>query len=341
MLGALRLEADLALVGFGLTGRADIHGRVPEGIETGRTFPAAVALRAWARGLTWPSAEWFGGPIDVVHGTNFVVPPARRAAEVVTVHDLTAVRFPELCTPNTLRYPDLVRRAVRRGAWVHTPSAFVADEVRDVFGAERVRAIAHGVAPIDGDPAIGRKLAGRDRYVLALGTVEPRKDLPLLVRAFDVVAAQDRDVALVIAGPDGWGATRLADTIRASPHADRIVRLGYVAGSDRDGLLAGAAVFVYPSVYEGFGLPVLEAMAAGTPVITTAAGGIAEIVGDIAVTVPPSDVEALAGGLSSVLAGTSISPANADRGRAHAAGFTWERCGEALLGLYREAASCA
>jgi glycosyltransferase involved in cell wall biosynthesis len=341
LLTTLRLRPDLSLVGFGLTGRGAIHGAVPEGIETGRTFPAAAALRAWGLGLGWPRAEWFSGPIAVVHGTNFVVPPARRSAEVVTVHDLTAVRFPELCTPTARRYPNLVRRAVARGAWVHTPSTFVADEVREVFGTDRIRPVAHGVDRIDGDPARGRKLAGWPRYVLALGTVEPRKDLPRLVRAFDAVAASDGDVALVIAGPDGWGAERLSDAIRNSSHADRIVRLGYVGGSDRDGLLAGATVFAYPSVYEGFGLPVLEAMTAGTPVVATATGGVTEVVGEAAVTVPPGDEDAFGHALASLLADDAARAELAARGRVHAGAFTWARCGEGMASLYREAAGCA
>src|SRR4051794_11705949 len=111
-------------------------------------MPAGVLLRTWARS-DWPAAEWWTGPVDVVHGTNFVVPPARRATGVVTVHDLTAVRYPGLCDETSRRYPDLVRRAVSRGAHVHTPSEFVAGEVRDWLGsdmaAERVHPVAHGV----------------------------------------------------------------------------------------------------------------------------------------------------------------------------------------------------
>src|SRR5258708_5513118 len=191
-------------------------------------FPAGLALRAWASGVPWPNARWLArGPVDVVHGTNFVVPPGAGAARVVTVHDLTAVLFPELCTPTSLRYPALIRRAVADGAWVHTPSAFVATEVCSLLGvsADRVRPVAHGVDAGHGDPAVGRRLAGVDRYVLALGTVEPRKDLPLLVRAWDGIASTRSDLHLVIAGPDGWGTEALAAAISSARCGERVVRI--------------------------------------------------------------------------------------------------------------------
>ncbi len=111
-------------------------------------MPARPLHLAWAH-LPGPAVEWFVGPVDVVHGTNFVVPPTRRAARVVTVHDLTTVRYPELCDRSTLGFPRMVRRAVSDGAWVHTPSQFVADEVVAEFGVDpgRVRVVYHGVAP--------------------------------------------------------------------------------------------------------------------------------------------------------------------------------------------------
>ncbi len=147
--------------------------------------------------------EWFVGPVDVVHGTNFVVPPTRRAARVVTVHDLTTVRYPELCDRSTLGFPRWSAGPWPTGAWVHTPSQFVADEVVAEFGADpsRVRVVHHGIGlPPPADPgASGRRPrrghrrrrpvstspTGADRYILAVGTVEPRKDYPGLVRAFD------------------------------------------------------------------------------------------------------------------------------------------------------------
>lgn len=298
------------------------------------------------RHLDLPPIEWFLGRCDVVHGTNFVVPPARRAASVVTVHDLTTVRFPEMCDASTLRFPALVRRAVARGAWVHTPSNYVAAEVIAEFGVDpaRVRAVHHGTpGPQAGttgvrtEPAASPGLPqGTDRYVLAIGTAEPRKDLPSLVTAFDSIATRTPDVALVLAGPQGWGSAALEDTIRMSPFRSRIVVAGFV--DDLDHLLRGASVLAYPSLYEGFGLPTLEAMAAGVPVVTTTAGALPEVVGDAAVLVEPGDSDALASALESVLSDEQERLFLIERGRKRASMFTWEASAKGLTDLYNEAA---
>jgi glycosyltransferase involved in cell wall biosynthesis len=317
------------------------HVRVVE-----RPMPARPLHRIWAR-LSVPPIEWFTGPADVVHGTNFVVPPTRRAARVVTVHDLTAVRFPALCDASTLRFPEFVRRAIAEGAWVHTPSRFVADEVVAEFAAvpERVRVVHHGIpghepASSSTHPPPTRLSLpeGTDRYVLALGTVEPRKDLPGLVRAFDRLAGDHGDVALVLAGAHGWGDDALERAVAASPWSDRIVRPGYVDDDHRRDLLAGASVLAYPSVYEGFGFPPLEAMAVGVPVVATAVGAIPEVTGDGALLVAPGDVDALAGALADVVGDKGISDELIARGRARAALFTWRSCGEGLAALYTAAA---
>ena len=277
--------------------RRYLEALVPRGVPTGqRAMPARPLHAAWSRG--WgPPVEWFVGRHQVVHGTNFVVPPTRSAARVMTVHDLTVVLYPELCDPPTLRYPDLIRRAVADGAWVHTPSRYVADQVAAEFSIppERVRAVHHGIpvppAPGPGPtapdaPAVGLP-EGCDRYVLAVGTIEPRKDYPLLVSAFDELAADHPSVALVVVGADGWGSERFAAAVESSPWRDRIVRPGYLDDRGLDAVLRHASVLAYPSRYEGFGFPPLQAMAAGVPVVATAAGALPEVVGDGALLVDP------------------------------------------------------
>jgi alpha-1,3-rhamnosyl/mannosyltransferase len=179
---------------------------------------------------------------------------------------------------------------------------------------------------------------GTERYVLALGTVEPRKDLPGLVTAFDRMAGDHGPVALVLAGGAGWGDDALSRAVAGSPFSGRIVRLGYVADEALPGVLAGAAVLAYPSVYEGFGFPPLEAMAAGVPVVATAVGAIPEVAGDGALLVPPGDIDALADGLARVLSGGELAGDLIRRGRARAAEFTWEKCGRGLAALYADAA---
>lgn len=300
-------------------------------------MPARVVRELWARGASWPRAEHWTGPVDVVHALNYVAPPAR-VPVIVMVHDLTFVRFPELCTPDTLRYGGLVRRAVRDGAVIHTPSEFVAGEVRDEFGVEpdRVVAIHSGLPAVTGGTAAaGAALAGGSRYVLALGTVEPRKNLPGLVRAFSAIAAEDHEVRLVVAGPDGWDQEQFAAAVARSPSRDRIVRLGYVTSEARRDLLAGATVFAYPSRYEGFGLPPLEAMAVGVPVVAGRAGALPEVLGDAALLVDPADDGELARALTGLLSDQSARDDLVVRGRARAARYTWNATAARVAELYR------
>jgi glycosyltransferase involved in cell wall biosynthesis len=329
---------DLRLVGFGLTrrGRGALAGHLPPGMRAaGCPVPAGAVLRLWRR-VDFPPGEWWTGRVDVIHGTNFVVPPSRRAARVVTVWDLTPVHYPELSTPTSRRYPALVRRAVATGAWVHTGAQSVADEIVEHFGAdpERVRVVAPGLdRPDRAEPA---EPSG-PRYVLAMGRTEPRKDLPGLVQAFDLVADQLDDLELRIAGPAGWGEDALTAAISAARHRHRIHRLGWIDEPDK--LMAGAAVFAYPSLYEGFGLPPLEAMAMSVPVVATSAGAVPDVVGEAAVLVRPQDPAELASALFSVIEDEGLRARLVAAGAERVGRFTGEAAAAGLARLYSDAAA--
>jgi glycosyltransferase involved in cell wall biosynthesis len=327
--------------------RSMLAGRLPEGVaHRQRAMPARPLHMVWAHADA-PPVEWFIGAADVVHGTNFVVPPTRRAAAVASVHDLTPLRHPELCDAATLAYPGLIRRALRRGAWVHADSGFVAGEVAEAFGADpgRVRVVHPGVPDLprldatEVEDALRRLLPpGTGRYCLAVGTAEPRKDLPGLVRAFGEVAASQHDVSLVLAGPEGWGEDALAETVAASPARARIVRTGWLDDADLAALLARATVLAFPSLYEGFGFPPLQAMRAGVPVVATRAGSLPEVLGDGALLVEPRDADGLAGALERCLADESVRRGLVAAGTAWVSRFSWASCGDGLEQLYRDAA---
>jgi glycosyltransferase involved in cell wall biosynthesis len=157
----------------------------------------------------------------------------------------------------------------------------------------------------------------------------------LLVRAFDAVAADDADLRLVVAGPDGWGVDAFTAALAQAHHRDRVVRLGWVTDEVRADLLAGATAFAFPSVYEGFGLPPLEAMAAGVPVITTRAGALPETVGDAAVLVEPGDLDALAEAIALVTSDDARRAELVEAGRARAALFSWDETAASMVRLYR------
>lgn len=337
LLEALVARPDIELTGYAVARRPFMARReIPHGIHfRGTPVPTRLMQAAW-RVAGMPRAEQLVGRADVVHGINFAVPPSRRAATVVTVHDLTAVRYPELCTPATLEYPALVRRAVDEGAIVHVPSAFVRDEMVEALDlpAERVRVIAWGIPPV-AEPTTAPPVD--PPYILALGTVEPRKDYPSLVEAFYELSGRDPSLRLVIAGADGWGTGALTEAVAARQLEDRVVRLGYVNEEERSALLWNAAVLAYPSLYEGFGFPPLEAMVAGVPVVATRSGAVPEVVGDGALLVEPADPAGLCARLESVLNDPTTRAHLVAAGRERAASFGWEQTATEMVELYRDA----
>ncbi len=341
MLIALAARDDVTVSAFAVTwkNRRDLALSVPDGVGTEqRPMVARPLMAAWSR-MNRPKIERFVGPIDVVHGTNYVVPPSRRAGRVVSVYDLTFARHPELCEPATLRFDRLIARALRGGAIVHTPSHFIAEEVREHFGARREQmATVHlGVPPLaapDHHGAAQVVPAGRP-YILSIGTAEPRKDLPSLVRAFDALAARHADLELVLVGPPGWGTPALEEAIRASHARDRIRQAGFVSDEVLSGLLSGARALAYPSIYEGFGFPPLQAMAAGVPVVTTRAGAVTEIVGGAALVVDPGEVDDLAAALQVAVDDEAQRSVLITAGRARTKDFTWEKTASGLMEAYR------
>lgn len=348
-LTALGTEPGLAVQAYAVSWRRQSHvdPLLPPGVTAPqRPMPARPLHALWSHS-SLPPLEWFIGPVDVVHGTNFVVPPTRRAGAVVSVHDLTPLHHPELCSAATLAFPALIRRALTRGAWVHTDSAFVAAEVVEAFGADpdRVRVVNPGVpelphvAPERAHHVVQQLLPGpTTRYVLAVGTAEPRKDLPGLVRAFDKVADLHPEVALVLAGPPGWGDEGLAEAIGKARARARIVRTGWVDEGTLAALFSRATVLAFPSLYEGFGFPPLQAMEAGVPVVATRVGSLPEILGDGALMVAVGDHDALVNALDQAIGDESLRQRLVVAGRAQAETFTWSRCGAGLALLYRDVA---
>ena len=323
-------------------GAGPMLDELPPGVRAHRRPMVARPLRAmWRRG-PWPPIEWWTGDIDLVWGPNYVVPPAKNAARVVMVHDLTAVHFPEMCTNDVQQVPALLRREILDGAWIHTPSQAVADDVVSTLNVEphRVRAIHLG-GPQQIDDATraerakrGRAFAGVDDYVLSLGTIEPRKDIPSLVRAFDVIATKRPNLHLVIAGPDGWGVDAVKEVIDSSPNRSRIRRTGWLSDADRDDLLAGTRAFVYPSLLEGFGIPPLEAMAAGVPVVATRTGSLPEVLGSAAQWAQPGDVDTLVSAIEKVLDDKALTESLVAAGNERLTHFSWDRSTDELVELF-------
>lgn len=326
--------ARVRAVAFSLRGRSGLRN-LPPGIRVvHRPVPARLLHRCWLRG-DQPAAEWLTGRVDVVHGTNFVLPPPRRAAGVVTVHDLSFLRYPELVSRASLDYRELVPRAVSRAGVVTVPTQAVSNELSEAFpgGSALLRVTPLGVDPAWFDaqpkPAAGMGSA----YLLAVGTLEPRKGLDVLLRAYRILLATERELPpLVLVGPAGWGPQ--LDT--AGIPADRLVLPGFVDGATLRGLVAAASVLVFPSRYEGFGLPPLEAMAAGTPVVASDIAAVREVAGGHLRLVAPGDPEELAEALRATL-DQPPTAAELSAATAHAATFSWRRCAEATLAAYQAA----
>jgi glycosyltransferase involved in cell wall biosynthesis len=307
--------------------------------------PATVLLHAWTR-VDFPRIDRWLRPARVLHATNYLAPPSRLPT-LITVYDCSFARYPELCTPEVRAFGPALERAVARGATLHTSSEFVAGELDDLYGpglraAGRIVVVPLGVPHLDAPSAVPLppSVAGAP-YVLAIGTLEPRKNLDRLVRAFGVVAATHPGVRLVIAGKDGDARPAIDAAIAAldRPTRSRVVLAGPVDDATRTALLRGATVLAYPSLYEGFGFPVLEAMACDVPVVTTRAGAIPEVAGTAALLADPLDADDLAGALDAALGDDALRRELVARGHARAQQFSWSATAAALARVYRDLAA--
>ena len=282
-------------------------------------LPASHALRsAWSRAGR-PPVERFVGPLDAFVFSEWMYPAQRGGVRATVFHDLVPFHHPEWCTRRTVSmHTRKARHAAETCDVVFANSRFTAADLVEVLGIEEERIVpappglSDGLAP-DGEAA---DLGGP--AILALGTIEPRKNLARLVEAWRLLGGE---LGLVLAGGEGWGdRPDLADP--------RIRRLGYVPDGEIARLYRGAAVYAYPSMFEGFGMPVVEAMACGTPVVASAHPSLDEACGDAAIRVDPLDPEAIAAGIREALDRRDELVA---LGLAHAARFSWERTGATML----------
>ena len=344
MAAARTLDALAELGDLDLVGIAARH-RQPPADGLGPSIPirhARLPRRAlydsWHR-LRAPSVQRLTGPVDVVHATGGVVPPPGRAALVATVNDLAFLRRPEWFTRRGVRFATRGFELARsQAAVVIAPSqATAGDLAAHGVDPERIRvAPLAAAADTAGSPEIAAVRARHrlpDVFALWVGTAEPRKNLTGLLRAAERTSTA---VPLVLVGPDGWG---LDAQEMASSAACDVTRLGFVPQRDLGALYAAARVFVYPSLMEGFGLPVLEAMAQGTPVVTSAGTATEEVCADPASVVNPADTDALAAAIDRVVTDDAEHARRSAAARARAAAFTWSATAAHVRTAYEEACS--
>lgn len=345
-----RTEPDLSLRLFA-SGTRGILGAVRR-LEASAASLSMLPLPARLRPLLWttfgqPRMDRFTGPVDVAHGAFHVLPPSR-APRVTTVFDLTGMRAADTQTSRT----QWIHRRCLRHAARHADALIAISESckADVVallgvGEDRVHVVPGGVdlaafeEPVDeeADAALRARLGIRMPYAIHLGTLEPRKNLPRLLGAWARLRAEGVALPqLVLAGARGWLSGPVFEAINRLKLRDHVAVTGYLDRADAVRLLRGARACVYPSLYEGFGLPVLEAMAAGVPVLTSNVSSLPEVAGDAAILVDPLSEAALAAGIAELLAEDPERRRAA--GRARAERYTWENSAAALARVYGELA---
>lgn len=309
--------------------------------------------------------------VEVHHGPHYTMPEHSKVPAVVTIHDLSFFEAPQWHERSkVLLFQRAIRVAARRAAVVVCPSQATADELARWCRVDGDVVVAHhGVdlnrfRPVESAPGSDAALlseleigstrvrgsggtgagggAGRlgdgTPFLVFVGTLEPRKDVPTLVHAFARVAGRHPEARLVLAGGAGWGASQVEEAVAASGMRSRIIRTGYVKDDIIPALFRAAVAVVYPALYEGFGLPALEAMACGAPLITSSGSAMEEVTGDSATLVPPGDVVALSEALDGALAGDGPDAERRRRGLDIAARHTWAASASKHMEAYRLAA---
>jgi glycosyltransferase involved in cell wall biosynthesis len=297
--------------------------------------PVSLLNLAWHR-LEWPPVEQLAGQADIAHSLHPLLMPARRAAQVVTIHDLHFLDAPEHTSAEIRRdYVSLTRAHASRADAVITVSEHTASRVRSELSVSR-EAIA--VCPSGAPAWPPAEPYARNGPILFMGTIEPRKNVGILLNAYRELLRMRPDAPnLVLAGKVSPAAQPEMETLGQAPLAGRVRHLGYVSGADRERLYRDASMFVLPSLDEGFGLPVLEAMTVGIPVVASNRGAIPEVAGDAALLIDPGDAAGFAAAMDRILGDASLAGRMIAEGARRSKRYTWKSSAARLLEAYGSA----
>jgi len=338
-------DLDLVLFFFDFKRRGELFPAANARFKRIPWCPGRLANLAW-KTVGRPPFNFFSGPADVYHFPNFILPPLSRGKSVVTIHDMSFMRFPEFAEQRNLKYLSArISDTANRCDAIITDSRFSAAEIAEFVHVDPSRifpihlGISPGFSPIPPEKSAPLlQELGIDRpYILTVGTLEPRKNIPFLVGTFEQLTGFDG--LLVIAGMRGWKYEPILERIKSSSRARDIVYLDYVPDSHLAPLYSGAELLALTSFYEGFGFPPLEAMACGTPVISAATGSLPEVLGSAAVLVEGFDAETWRGQIDRLLADTQLRETQVARGTEHAAGFTWLETARQTVEVYQKVAT--
>jgi len=310
-------------------------------------WPTRLKNRMWTT-IEWPPFEWFTGPVDVAHGAFHLLPPSRHARRMATIFDLSNLRCPEMHRAESLGiHAPLLRHAAANADRIVAISESCKTDVVELLGVhpDRVRVVLGGIhlQEFGGPPddhllqILRKRFSISGNYLIHLGTLEPRKNLPRMIEAYARVRQRFEDCPrLVLAGQAGWMFEDVFSSIERFRLSNHVVHTGYLERDEAVCLLRAAHACVYPSLYEGFGLPVLEAMAARIPVLTSNVSSMPEVVGDTGILVDPKSVDAIEAGLLELIENRTASRQRVEAAYERAKQFTWENSARALAEVYTE-----
>ncbi len=317
-------------------------------VSAKHAFCSPYGYRIISEFLPVPYSLFFGREHQITHFFNYIVPPGVSGKTVVTVHDMVYKAFPETVRARTRHMLDLgLVSSMKRADRIVTDSEFSKSEIIKYYPqfSEKIRVIPCGVDSRKFHPVrnpeefrrIRKKYQLPEQYFLYLGTLEPRKNLENLIHAYaEFAAVHEHPAALVLAGAKGWlydNIFRLVHTLHLESH---IIFTEYIQDEDLCTLMSSALAFVFPSVYEGFGMPPLEAMSCGTPVLVSDAASLPEVTGTDAVIVSPSEITEIAWGMHRLFTDENLRTVLSVQGRKRAASFSWEKSAELLYQVYQE-----